>query len=390
MRVLIVLMSGLGDVIHGLPVVNALKRADPATRVTWVVEPMPSWALRPHRAVDEVVVFDRHRGLPALRDLWRELGARRFDVAFNMNTYFKAAFPVIFSRAKLRVGIDRARTRDPVWLFNNRAVTGPVKHTQDIFLDFPRVLEIDPEPLEWHLEPTPPELEEQRAFFEPLRQDGRPIVSVVAASGNGRKDWTPEGYAAVVDALEHDLGFRTMLVGGPGEREVALARAVVEKARARPVWALGDGVRRVLWLLHGSDLVIAPDTGPLHMARALDVPVIGLFGHTSPWRVGPYRKYEDLWVNHYDDPGEAADPSRMESKLGRMETITPEEVLEKVAVASARYLRTPAMHPARSAEDRTPTSDTEMSRAVEVAPGHSGPGPGPGPGPAFDDRAADA
>ncbi|HEX9108284.1 MAG TPA: glycosyltransferase family 9 protein, partial [Longimicrobiales bacterium] len=181
------------------------------------------------------------------------------------------------------------------------------------------------------------ELAEQRALFEPLRQDGRPIVAVVAASGNARKDWTPEGYAAVVDALEHELGCRTLLVGGPGEREVSLARGIQERARAKPLWALGDGVRRVLWLIHGSDLLISPDTGPLHMARAMDVPVIGLFGHTNPWRVGPYRKYEDLWVDHYNEPGDPADASRAEPKLGRMETITPREVLERVQRAIDAY-----------------------------------------------------
>jgi hypothetical protein len=130
-----------------------------------------------------------------------------------------------------------------------------------------------------------------------------------------------------------------MLVGGPGVREQALARAVAERARVRPVWALGDGVRRVLWLVHGSDLVIAPDTGPLHMARAMEVPVIGLYGHTNPWRVGPYRRFEDLWVDHYNEPGAPPDASLAESKLGRMEAITPAEVLERVEHARARYLR---------------------------------------------------
>lgn len=337
MRVCLVLMSGLGDVVHGLPLVNALKRADAATRITWVVQPMPAGILTPHPAVDEVVLFDAHEGLPALRRLLRQLGGRRFDVTLNLNTYFKAIWPTLFSRAPLRIGIDRARTRDPVWLAANRTIPpGPVKHTQDIFLEFLAVLGIPAEPLEWRLAPTAAEAEAARAFLEPLREQG-PIASIVVASGNEKKDWTPEGYAAVADALERDLGFRTVLVGGPAEREVALARAVAGRAREQPAWALGDGVRRVLALLHGSDLVIAPDTGPLHMARAMDVPVVGLFGHTNPWRVGPYRRFEDLWVDHYNEPGEPPDASRDQPKLGRMETIRPAEVLQKVETAIAKY-----------------------------------------------------
>jgi len=339
-RVCIVLLTGLGDVIHGLPVVNALKRADPATRITWVVEPMPSWALRPHPAVDEVVVFERTRGLAGVRQLWRDLRGPRFDVALNLNVYLKAVFPAVFSRAPLRVGVDRARAREGVWLFANRHIApGPVKHTQDLFLDFLPALGIEPGPPEWRLAPTPAEAEAQAAFFGRLRDEtgGRPVVSIVTASGNARKDWTAEGYAAVADVLEHELGFRTLLVGGPGEREVALARAMAERARSHPIWELGDSVRRLLWLLHGSDLVIAPDTGPLHMARAMEVPVVGLFGHTNPWRVGPYRRFEDLWVDHYDDPDERPDAARAEPRHGRMATITPAEVLERVERAVAHY-----------------------------------------------------
>ena len=84
-------------------------------------------------------------------------------------------------------------------------------------------------------------------------------------------------------------------------------------------------------------MVIAPDTGPVHIARALEVPVIGLYGHTNPWRVGPWRKYEDLWVDAYTDPGEAPDPSNFTPKLERMERITAAEVLERVERARAAH-----------------------------------------------------
>jgi heptosyltransferase I len=92
-------------------------------------------------------------------------------------------------------------------------------------------------------------------------------------------------------------------------------------------------------MLEGSRLVVAPDTGPVHIARALDVPVIGLYGHTNPWRVGPYRAYQDLWVDRYTDPGEAPDPSRFDPKHGRMEQITVNDVLERVERAQRSYLR---------------------------------------------------
>jgi hypothetical protein len=93
----------------------------------------------------------------------------------------------------------------------------------------------------------------------------------------------------------------------------------------------------LLWLLSGCQLVIAPDTGPLHMARALDIPVIGLYGHTNPWRVGPWRAFEDLWVNAYDDPGQQPDPSDFTPKNDRMERITVDDVLARVRLAVEKY-----------------------------------------------------
>lgn len=336
-RICVVLLTGLGDVVMGLPLVNALKDHAPSRHITWVVEPMPSGLLRHHPSVDDVVVYRKKEGVAGVLELRRALAQRRFDLTLNLNIYFKSLWPTLFSAAPRRVGFGRDRARDGVWLAaNHHLPPRPRRHTLDMFLEFAADLGIPDPPIDFRLALTPEERREQEEFFAPLR--GRPVVALVPASANAKKDWLPERYAEVVDALEHDLGFRTMLVGGPGERETAIAREIVERSSADPVWALGDGVRRLLWLLGGSDLVIAPDTGPIHIARALDVPVVGLYGHTNPWRVGPYRKYQDLWVDRYTDAGEAPDPSRFDPKHGRMEQITTSDVLERVEIVRSRYL----------------------------------------------------
>jgi len=336
-RVCIVLLTGLGDVVLGLPVAVALKRDRPERRITWVAEPMPARVLEGHPAVDDVVVFHKEAGIAGVRRLWRELRRRRFDLALNLNIYIKSVFPLIFSGAPVRLGFDRGRSRDATWLFANRHLPRrPRAHTQDMFLEFLELLGIAREPVDWQLAPTDAERAEQARFFARF-DDDRPVVAIVAASAHQPKDWLPERCAEVVDALEHDFGFHTMLVGGPGAREQALARTIVEHARARPVWALGDGVRRLLWLIEGSDLLIAPDTGPVHIARAMEVPVIGLYGHTNPWRVGPWRAFQDLWIDRYTEPGAAPDPSAFDSKPDRMQRITARDVLERVERAIERY-----------------------------------------------------
>jgi heptosyltransferase I len=213
----------------------------------------------------------------------------------------------------------------------------PRRHTLDMFLEFAQYLGIEDPAPEFGLRITEEERAAQRAFFEPFGD--QPVAGIVPASANARKDWSAERFAAVVDALEHDFGYRTVLIGGPGERETRLAREITDRSSSNPVWGLGDGVRRLLWLLDGCQLVVAPDTGPVHIARALEVPVIGLYGHTNPWRVGPYRRFTELWVDRYTDPGEAPDPSRFDPKLGRMERITVSDVLERVERARRDYPR---------------------------------------------------
>ena len=336
-RICIVLLTGLGDVIHGLPLVNALRDHDPEARITWVVEPMPAPALHPHPSIDEVVVYRKWDGVRGVLALAKALSGRRFDLTLNLNVYTKSVWPTLLSRAPVRVGFDRARSFEGVWLASNRHLPPtPRAHTQEMFLQFLDVLGVPrPEPLEWRIPFTDDELRAQAEFFRAF--DGRPVAALVPASAQRKKDWLPERYAAVADTLEGDFGFRTVLVGGPGEREGAIAREISRRAATPPAWAMGDGIRRLMWTLAGCDLVVAPDTGPVHIARAFGVPVVGLYGRTNPWRVGPFRAFEDLWVDRYTDPGHPPDSSLWDPRDGRMEQITVDDVLERVQRAVDRY-----------------------------------------------------
>lgn len=333
-----VLLSGIGDAVHGLPLVNALKDDDPSRHITWVAEPAPSRVVVPHPSVDRTVVYHKEEGVGGVVKLWREMRGMEFDLTINTLRYFKSVWPTVFSGAPHRLGLDRGRARDGTWLFSNhRLPRRPWRHTQDVLLEFLELLglEVEPEELEWRIQVTDEERRAQREFFAELR---RPVVGLVMASGNAPKDWPARRYVPVAERLEEEHGATVLLLGGPGERDRAAARLVRERAEADPVWALGDGVRRVIWLLDGCDLVVSPDTGPLHISHALGVPVVGLYGHTNPWRVGPYRRFRDLVIDRYTDPGEEPDPSHNEPKSGRMEQIGVGDVMEKVERAFRRYV----------------------------------------------------
>ena len=127
-----------------------------------------------------------------------------------------------------------------------------------------------------------------------------------------------------------------MLFRSRSERELAAEQRVMELARNKPRSELGSGLRKLVSILDASALVLSPDTGPLHMTVALDRPVISLMGYTNPKRTGPYRRFHDLIVDAYGDPGEDY-PISMENRPGRMKRIETRHVLEKVEVWRQRY-----------------------------------------------------
>ena len=327
-------MSAVGDAVHVLPVINALKRAHPRTRITWVLQPGPATLVRGHRSVDEIIVFDRARGWRAFADVRSELATRRFDLVINLQVYFKAGIVTAFTVAPIKLGFDRARARDFNWLFTNTKIPAhAVQHVQDQYFEFLGALGVSPEPVEWDLGPWPGERAWQSEFVASVN---RPVASIVIATSKPEKDWIPERWAEVADALYLRYGMQVVLVGGTSERERAAERIVMEHAHHRPRSVLGSGLRKLVSILDASSLVLSPDTGPLHMAVALDRPVISLMGYTNPKRTGPYRKFHDLMIDVYGEPGENY-PISMENRPGRMKRIETQDVLEKVALWKERY-----------------------------------------------------
>src|SRR5688500_3942078 len=333
-RICIVMMSAVGDAVHVLPVINALKRANPATRITWVLQPGGAALVRGHRSVDEIILFDRSKGWRAFTEVRDELSTRRFDLVINLQVYLKAGIVTAFTHAPIKLGFDRARARDFNWLFTNRKIPPqPVQHVQNQYFEFLTALGVPPNPVVWDLGPWDDEREWQRSFRSSF---DRPIASIVVGTSKPEKDWLPERWADVADALHETYGMQVVLVGGRSEREVEAERRVMELARNKPRSELGSGLRKLVSILDASALVLSPDTGPLHMTVALDRPVISLMGYTNPKRTGPYRRFHDLIVDAYGDPGEDY-PISMENRPRRMKRIETRDVLEKVEVWRERY-----------------------------------------------------
>jgi heptosyltransferase I len=326
-RVGIVMMSAVGDAVHVLPLLTALKAHRPDARVTWVLQPGAASLVRGHRCVDEIVEFDRSRGWRAYPAVRGALASRPFDVVLALQVYFKAGIVTSFTRSPIKLGFDRARARDANWLFTTHRIPAREgQHVQDQYFEFLDALDVPHGEPVWDLGPWPAERAWQAEF---LAGFDRPIAPIVVATSKPEKDWPPERWAEVADALWSDFGLQPVLVGGRSPRELAAEAVILERASAPVHSALGSGLRKLVGILDGAALVLSPDTGPLHMTVALDRPVVSLMGYTNPKRVGPYRRFHDLLIDAYGEPGEDY-PISMANRPGRMQRITVRDVLDRV------------------------------------------------------------
>jgi heptosyltransferase I len=328
------MMSAVGDAVHVLPVVNALKRANPSCRISWILQPGPASLIANHPAVDEIIIFDRSLGFGGFLDLRRKLARRRWDLLLNLQVYLKAGIITLLVEADRKLGFDRSRARDMNWLFTNLKIPRrPIQHVQDQYFEFLEALGVSPTPLKWDLGPTEEERVWQQEFVQ--RVDGE-YAAIVVATSKAEKDWFPDRWAAIIDHLWNQYGVKSVLVGGTTERELEAREAITSQAQHKPIDALGSGLRNLVSIVDASSLVISPDTGPLHIAVALNKPVISLIGYTNPRRTGPYRKFRDLMIDAYADPDENYPPS-MENRPERMQRISVDDVARRIAIWNGKY-----------------------------------------------------
>ena len=322
-------MSAVGSVVQGMPVVASLRRAWREARIAWVLQPGPASLMAGRPDADRVITFHRHLGTRAYALLRRETAAESFDLVLCLQPNFKGALVARLLPGRMRLGYDRRRSRDASWLaWSRRIPARPVAHVQDELLEFLDCLGV-PRVMEWDFHFSPEERERARRW---RRSFARPVLAIVPRSSSRRKDWTLEGMARVIDAAASDLGLDPVLVGGDSPGEVEDGRRLARRCAAPLRLELGGSLRRLAGRLAESDVVVAPDTGPLHMAVALGTPTVGLYGRTDPLRSGPYGRFAELLVDRH---GGATGPDGKRrptwaTRRGRMRQIGAEEVLEKV------------------------------------------------------------
>ncbi|WP_275288094.1 glycosyltransferase family 9 protein [Halomonas elongata] len=293
-------LSALGDVCNLVPTVRALQRQWPEARITWIIGKGEHSLLAGLSGV-EFIVYDKSTGLAGMRELWRRLGDTRFDVLLHMQQALRASVLSLGLKADLRIGYDKARAKDAQHWFTHRQLNPhPRAHVLESFLDFARLMGVEDLSLDWSL-PVPEAARQEAAGFT----SGSPYI-LMSPCANPRlrnfRNWSAEGYAAVVEHAWVQHGLKTVLTGGGSTQEREMGQRIAAQAQSGAVIdAIGESsLKGLLALIDEARTVIAPDSGPVHMANAMGTPTVGLFATTNPERAGPYR-WRDFVVNRYPE-----------------------------------------------------------------------------------------
>lgn len=301
----------MGDLVHALPAVAALRRAWPSARIDWLVEPAHAELLRLVTVIDEVVVLSG-RSAQGWMETRAALRARTYDLAIDLQGLIKSAALARLSGARRVFGFDRAALREPGarWFYTDACEVGEGRHVIQKNLAL-----VDAVIGEWSpgLKPTgsvlPPRGAAQVAYEFPLAVSTTGAVEALRTEETGEwallnpggawpnKRWPAESFGAVAAWIAATYGWTPVVLWGPADE--ALADAIVAAsggtARKAPPTRMAD----ILALAREARVIVSGDTGPLHLACAMGTPAVALFGPTTPARNGPWDD-RDVSISRYE------------------------------------------------------------------------------------------
>lgn len=332
-RVLLIKPSAIGDVVHALPVLGLMRRRWPDAHIAWLVTPACAGLLEGHPQLSELLLFDR-RGLAGwyrsgtsargLLALGRTLRQRRFDLVLDLQGLFRSGILTWATRAPVRVGLASAREGATAFYTHKVPAGETQRHAIDKYLDAAEFLGLGRSPIDFTFNTTPAHRAAVQALLAPLGT--RPYAVLLPGANWTTKRWPAEHFATLTRHLQRDLGLAVVVAGGASDHPLAHAIAPDLSLCGQTT------LPQTTALLESAAVVIANDTGPMHVAAALGTPLVTLFGPTSPVRTGPYRR--PLTVLRTDLPC-APCLSRKCSHMSCLHWLSPEHVLSAVRNALA-------------------------------------------------------
>ncbi len=283
--ILIVLMGSLGDLVRGFAVLRPLKEALPGCRVTWLVESKWAALVKLQQQVDDILVYRRERPVAGALSCLEMLRSRHFDITLDLQRHFKSGVCSFASGSARRIGFHPANAKEFNHLFNNEYVERCAPDYPKIYhyLKFVELLGgVYHEPLDFGLSgrTTRPEA------AEPLQD---PYVAVVMGSSRPEKDWTLERYQELLRRIIDEGKSSAVLLGDRSQKANAAALASAIGSPQLVNLTAATSLTDLVWLLEHAKAAVGPDSGPGHIAAAVNTPYVALFGPTCVPRVAPYR-----------------------------------------------------------------------------------------------------
>ncbi|MEP1216520.1 MAG: glycosyltransferase family 9 protein [Marinobacter sp.] len=323
-------LSAIGDVTHVIPVVLSLQEQLPGVKITWVIGKIEAKLIGDLPGV-EFVIFDKKAGRKGYVDLRNTLKARKFDALLHMQVALRANLAAAMIPAKVKVGYDKARSKDLHSLFINRRIApAPQQHVRDCLASFLEPLGLIPAAPKWVI---PLNQEDHEFAHNQLATDRRNLVISPCASHTLR-NWPADRYARLADHAIRVHGMKVILVGSPAPFEAEFCASIENSMEEQAHNICGkDTLKQLAALLSHADLAVAPDTGPAHIASAMGTDVLGIYAASNPYRSGPYNSL-DWCVNRYPEAlerftGKTVDEARWGAKAefeGAMEMVSVEDV----------------------------------------------------------------
>ena len=293
-------LSALGDIVHVVGCVQALQRQQPQLKITWVISSAAYQFYKDLPGI-EFIVFDKKQGLAGYWQLYKKLRGRRFDALIHCQTALRANLASLCIRATRKIGFDWQRAKELQWLMcNERIKHTPEQHLMDAFADMFARVGLQKPYAQWQM----PILPQARAWAQQCIKR-RPFLVLAPCCSESFRDWSAENYSQVVNYAQRRWHFTVALVGGTSSAEKKMAAQISAQCDVINLMGKTD-LQQLYALIAQADLVLAPDTGPTHLAVMAGTDVIALYAVTQSRFSGPYRLPHVHVVDAYAQAMQAA------------------------------------------------------------------------------------
>jgi heptosyltransferase I len=336
-RILILKPSSLGDVVRCLPILHGLREKYPNARISWLLRPDCAELLKTSTLLNEIIEFDRKyygkigRNLAATRSFAKfltRIARQSFDLVLDLQGLFRSGFISFCTAAKIRMGFANAREFAPCFYTHRIVSNSRREHIVDSYWRFAHALGFG------HLRKVfdLPILSSDQEYAHNLLKnndinDNSPYFVLLPGGSSPLKRWPPQLFAALANHIEKRYDIPVVLLGY-GDEEYRLASQIADQADNRVCNLVNKtSLLQSVAVLKSAALVVGNDSGPLHIAAALDIPVIGLYGPTDPAVVGPYGRRQAVID---PDPNLPRTKRYSQSQSHRIENISVDRVMADV------------------------------------------------------------